>query len=318
LTRKENHARTRKVRSATLIMLIPFCFYGCWLQAHEESARESANNSGVEARELFVSQLRTWTEKNDLSVGDSFQLDRRFAVISCASKYDFTRKKNSSVIKASCRENNWSKHINLQVPLLANHLKQAEKPKVTVWVLKQGLKRGSKVELASLFRKSVHKHLAPRNYWKRSSNTTYYARVALRPNKILTESDLYQAKKGLVAATSIPIGTQIDSDMVVLKEIVLPPNGEIFSELSQLQYFETNKNLKVGSAILFGDLKKTKLVKRGEQVIVRAGGFGFEIRSRSKALKDGYFGDQITLSSSGGFSTFTGRVTGKNLVTALK
>ena len=58
--------------------------------------------------------------------------------------------------------------------------------------------------------------------------------------------------------------------------------------------------------------------RREQQVVVLARGNGFEIKSKTEALKDGYFGDQVTMITPGGVGTFRGRVAGKNLVTTLK
>ena len=44
--------------------------------------------------------------------------------------------------------------------------------------------------------------------------------------------------------------------------------------IEAVKYFETNKPISVGDPILNRDMRKTKLVKRGDTVVVEASGLG--------------------------------------------
>ena len=300
------------------VILILFSLDSAIVWSLDEPGIKGDPKSNLEQRTVFLSQLKTWADNNNIYVAKDFQLDRRFGVDACPTSYYFRPQKNSTIIAASCTSNDWTKHINLKRKNSSYHFNKDDESTVSVWVMKNHVAKGSKINVRDLVRKSVEKRFAPRNYWKKTNDDNIYAKVVLRPNKILNESDVYQAETGLIAITSIPVGTNIGPDMVTLKEITSPTNGNVFKRLADLKYFETNKNIETGTPIKFGDLKKAKLVKRGEKVVVLARGNGFEIKSTTEALKDGYFGDQVTMSAPDGAGTISGRVAGKNLVTALK
>ncbi len=57
---------------------------------------------------------------------------------------------------------------------------------------------------------------------------------------------------------------------------------------------QKSKNSKV-LGLASRDLKKAKLVQRGEQLILSAGSQNYSIETIAVALQDGYFGDQIRL-----------------------
>ena len=105
--------------------------------------------------------------------------------------------------------------------------------------------------------------------------------------------------------------------MVARKLITDSTASKLVTDVDHLKFLETNKPILAGSPILSNDMRKAKLVKRGDMVVVASGGAGFEIKSLAKAAKDGYFGDQITLDAEGG-RRIRGLVSGKNRTKAIK
>jgi flagella basal body P-ring formation protein FlgA len=66
------------------------------------------------------------------------------------------------------------------------------------------------------------------------------------------------------------------------------------------------------------DLKKAKLVRRGEEVILSAGSDRYSIETTATALQDGYFGDQIKLKNINSNQVVRAVVSGSNRTRALR
>tara|TARA_A100001011_G_C14281299_1_gene831704 strand:- start:460 stop:1401 length:942 start_codon:yes stop_codon:yes gene_type:complete len=269
---------------------------------------------------MFVSELQQWAAENEMALDENFNLDRRFKVESCPSHYHFLLSQHGrSLIKAFCKENGWERHLKLKPALKT--LKEKTRVRSLAWLLKEAVAKGERITPENLIEQIVDPRMVPKNSLSkplRIHDQEYYAKTSLYSGRIILESDLYTPVMGLVAVTTIPRGTTIHSSMVSLKTITTGQNSNIFKSISDLQYLETNKPIHAGAAILSSDMRKTKLVKRGDLVLVSASGKGFEIQSKIQSLRDGYLGDQITLKSSADNAPVRATVIGKSLANAIK
>lgn len=271
-------------------------------------------------KDMFVTELQKWAAKNEMALDENFSLDRRFKVESCSSRYRFTLSPHGgSLVKAYCKENDWERHLKLKPALKS--LKEKTSVRSPAWLLKEGVAKGERVIPENLVERLVDQRMVPKNYLSKPlqiHGQEYYARTPLSSGKIILESDLYTPVMGLVAVTTIPRGTNIRASMVSLRTITTAQNSNTFKSISDLQYLETNKPIHPGAAILSSDMRKAKLVKRGDLVLVSASGKGFEIQSRIQSLRDGYLGDQITLKGSADSAPVRATVIGKSLANAIK
>ena len=98
-----------------------------------------------------------------------------------------------------------------------------------------------------------------------------------------------------------------------IKEI---PHDAVKS-LEGLKNLATNRLLHSGDILRKRDLTKAKLIKRGELVMVEAKSNNFQIVNEAIAFQDGYFGDQIKLTSIDTKKPINARVIGKGKVRTL-
>lgn len=299
-------------------------FYCTILHAEQLENIEISNQSPHETNHLdkgmFVTALKQWAAENGMALDENFNLDRRFKVEFCPSSYRFQLSPlGQSLIKISCSANGWERHLKLRPALKILREKTPEKS--SAWFLKEGVAKGERVMPENLIEQLVDQRTVPKNYFSEPlqlNDQAYYARTTLHSGRLILESDLYTPVMGLVATTAIPRGTNIRASMVSLRPITTVQSSNIFKSILDLQYLETNKPIHSGSAILSSDMRKTRLVKRGDLVLVSASGKGFEIQSKIQSLEDGYLGDQIRLKRSADAAPVRATVVGKSLANAIK
>ena len=310
----------RKILAVLIsIFLVPTSSIGFSKPYKNETDRAKLNQkTQEELKKTFVSHLFSWSDQNNVGLDHGFQLDRRFVAVPCLSGYRFMKHKSSAtLVEATCEEKGWTKHLNIQSK--NNHLsaQQKERSSASVFVLRTALNKGDVIRETNLESRELNRRLVPMNYQKTFPKNNNVAKNNLRKGKILLKSDIYEPEFGLTATMLIPRGASIEPHMVARKLIADSKGSKIVTDVDHVKFLETNKPIPAGSPILSKDMRKAKLVKRGDMVIVASEGTGFEIKSLAKAAKDGYFGDQVILDAQGG-RRIRGLVSGKNRATAIK
>ena len=309
----------RTSNSRFLIFLSVFAFSTYSLPNHAKNDDPTrANTNRAELKNQFISELLRWSYLEGVKLSDDFQLDRRFLPVSCSSGYGFSAARASdNLIEASCVERDWFRSIKVKLRDKKSLAQGNEDPLLPVLILRGPLGKGDEVLASSLDRKLMRRRLVPKNHVKTYPGDNYLARHNLRQGKILLASDVYLPKHGLVANVHIPRGVKLAPHMVTQKLVTSDHRSGLVTNIEAVKYFETNKPISVGDPILNGDMRKTKLVKRGDTVVVEASGLGFEIKSTAKASGDGYLGEQVVLSAEGG-RRIRALVSGKSRAVAIK
>jgi flagella basal body P-ring formation protein FlgA len=106
------------------------------------------------------------------------------------------------------------------------------------------------------------------------------------------------------------------SDLSTAYRIKEIPHDAVKS-LEGIKNLATNRLLHAGDILRKRDLTKAKLIKRGELVMVEAKSNNFQIVNEAIAFQDGYFGDQIKLTSVDTKKPINARVIGKGKVRTL-
>ncbi|MDR1518810.1 MAG: flagellar basal body P-ring formation chaperone FlgA [Planctomycetota bacterium] len=133
---------------------------------------------------------------------------------------------------------------------------------------------------------------------------------------VAAETEIYGL--ALVAARQLPRGGTLARDDVKIARVrmesgkpYLPPRREAAAGRELL------RQLKPGEAILANEAPPGQAVKRGDLVRGITSGYGWEIRSRGKALGGGMIGDIITVEDSVTKAKFEARITDRGVFFAL-
>ena len=121
-----------------------------------------------------------------------------------------------------------------------------------------------------------------------------------------------------MTSKTIPAGYLISKDDLKLQKVAYKVPKDAISDLSGLQHLAANRLIHPGSVLRKRDLKKAKLVRRGEEVILSAGSDRYSIETTATALQDGYFGDQIKLKNINSNHEVRAIVSGSNRTRALR
>lgn len=309
--------KTSKFRFLIFLSVVSFSTFS--LPNHARSDGPTGANTGrAELKKQFMSELLRWSNEKGIKLSDDFQLDRRFLPISCFSGYTFSATdSNDTLIEAACVEKDWFRRIRVKLRDEKSLAQGNEDPLLPVLILREPLRKGDEVLASSLDSKLIRRRLVPKNHVKIFPGDNYLARHNLRQGKILLASDVYLPKLGLIANVNIPRGVKLEPHMVTQKLVRSDPRSGLVTAIEAEKYFETNKPISAGDPILKRDMRKTKLVKRGDAVVVEAVGLGFEIKSTAKAAVDGYLGEQVVLDAEGG-RRIRALVSGKSKAIAIK
>ena len=122
----------------------------------------------------------------------------------------------------------------------------------------------------------------------------------------------------VVAAHNLARNTAIGTQDIRLKEVALNrPSNYWFNETEMVLGMVTKRNLRVDQPLSTNDLRKPKLVKKGDSVIISATSGSITVRMQGTALSDGFRDQQIRVKNSSSERTIKAIVTGQGTVRAI-
>lgn len=268
-------------------------------------------------KEILLNQLLDWlpTEIADPAMLQSIN-DQRFKVPLCAHSFVFSFNDQSQrTIKAQCSPNNWQRLVRLKT---STSKTAATNAYVYAYELQTAVLAQQAISRDNLKRiKKPRRHTA-RNALDMLPADELFATRTLRKGQILTTADIYPAQTVAIASQTIPAGYLISADHLKLQKVDYKVPNDAISDLSGLQHLAANRLIHPGSVLRKRDLKKAKLVRRGEEVILSAGSDRYSIETTATALQDGYFGDQIKLKNVNSNQIVRAIVSGSNRTRALR
>lgn len=104
-------------------------------------------------------------------------------------------------------------------------------------------------------------------------------------------------KLGLRALKAIPQGQTLRSDDFRPDWIEITLSKDQLAQAEDLKAVDSRRFLSVREPLMKGDLKKSKLISRGQVISVVTGNDGFEVATQMKAEENGSWGDIIRVKS---------------------
>jgi len=268
-------------------------------------------------KQILLNQLLNWLPADTANTAMPQGInDQRFKVPLCPQPFDFSFSDNSQrTIKAQCSSTNWQRLVRLKT----SKSKTSSAVSFTyAYELQSSIPAEQLISPNDLKRiKKPHRHTA-RNALNKLPAEALFASRTLRKGQILTNGDIYYAQTVAVASKTIPAGYLISEDDLKLQKVDFKVPKDAISDLSGLQHLAANRLIHPGSVLRKRDLKKAKLVRRGEEVILSAGSDRYSIETTATALQDGYFGDQIKLKNINSNQVVRAIVSGSNRTRALR
>ena len=268
-------------------------------------------------KQILLNQLLNWLPADIANTAMPQGInDQRFKVPLCPHSFDFSFSDHSQrTIKAQCSSSNWQRLVRLKTSQ-SKELSAASF--VYAYELQSTVPAEQLISRNDLKRiKKPHRHTA-RNALDKLPAEALFASRTLRNGQILTTGDIYYAQTVAVASKTIPAGYLISEDHLKLQKVDYKVPNDAISDLSGLQHLAANRLIHPGSVLRKRDLKKAKLVRRGEEVILSAGSDRYSIETTATALQDGYFGDQIKLKNINSNQVVRAVVSGSNRARALR
>jgi flagella basal body P-ring formation protein FlgA len=270
----------------------------------------------VETIAKFKVQLSTWREAQGHMAGLEIKLDRRFMAPECAGPYSFSMIKDSvGLVRAECHSPKWSRVLKTGKERLSPHKnRQTDK----VWVASMEIASGQLLTKKHFKKVSIDSRQIPRNALKRLPATRTKAKRTIKPGEIILTSSIYEPKYGFVAKTTIPSGSFLKPELISKELIEENSRGDILEDARGVEFMAANRTILAGNPIRSQDLRKARLVRRGDQVRLVSAGGGFTVSSKTIALEDGYLDEQIRLLGEDGKREIRARISGISSAIALK
>ena len=282
--------------------------------AQNDASLDLRNPSG-EAIVDFKAQLLTWREGQSHMAGLQIKLDRRFKVQECAGPYSFNMIKNSiGLVRAECHSPKWSRVLKTSNEKPSSQNRQTSK----VWVASTEIASGQLLTKKHFKKVSIDSRKMPRNALKRSPGSGSKAKRTIKPGEIILTNNIYEPKYGFVAKTTIPSGSFLRPELISKKLIEENFRGEILENAKGIEFMAANRTILAGNPIKTQDLRKARLVRRGDQVMLVSAGGGFMVSSKTIALEDGYLDEQIRLLGEDGKREIHAKISGISRAIALK
>ncbi len=245
--------------------------------------------------ERFRGQLEAWQVSAGIYDDVIFKFDRRFKVQSCENAYIFQAVDASkNLIRASCDKPLWSRVLRAG-KLASSGLvaKQTQR----VWVSRSIIPAKEALNELMFEVVEIDQRKAPKNAIINAPGKHAIAKSAIQAGKILVSDDFFVPTTGLVAKVSIPAGTLIRPDMIGPQIVRQSFKGDLIQDSAVVRFMASNRTILAGDPIRRQDLRKAKLVRRGDQVKVISSGDNFMVTAKATALQDGYLNEQIRVES---------------------
>ena len=270
----------------------------------------------VDAIAEFKGQLSTWREGQVYMAGLEIKLDRRFKAPECIGPYSFSVIKDSvGLVRAECHSPKWSRVLKTSKERPSSHQnRQTDK----VWVATTEIASGQLLTNKHFRKVSIDSRQIPRNALKRLPVSKTKAKRTIKPGEIILTNSIYEPKYGLVAKTTIPSGSFMKPELISKELIEENSRGDILENARGIEFMAANRTILAGNPIRSQDLRKAKLVRRGDQVKLVSAGGGFTVSSKTIALEDGYLDEQIRLLGEDGKREIRAKISGISSALALK
>ncbi|MEC8299518.1 MAG: flagellar basal body P-ring formation chaperone FlgA [Pseudomonadota bacterium] len=282
----------------------------------DSDANSNLDYPSVDAIANFKVQLSTWRESQGHLVGLKIKLDRRFKAPECAGPYSFSVIKDSiGLVRAECHSPKWLRVLKTSKERSSsNQNRQTDK----VWVASTEIASGQILTNKRLKKVSIDSRQIPRNALKRLPATRTKANRTIKPGEIILTSSIYEPKYGFVAKTTIPSGSFLKPGLISKELIEENSRGDILENARGIEFMAANRTILAGNPIRSQDLRKARLVRRGDQVKLVSSGGGFTVSSKTIALEDGYLDEQIRLLGEDGKREIRAKISGISSAIALK
>ena len=279
-------------------------------------ASSKLDDPSVDSIAKFKVQLSTWREGQGQMAGLEIKLDRRFKVPECAGPYSFNLIKDSiGLVRAECHSPEWSRVLKTSKkrPSFPQN-RQTDK----VWIASTEIAPGQLLTNKHFRKVSIDSRQIPRNALKRLPATRTKAKRTIKPGEIILTSSIYEPKYGFVAKTTIPSGSFLKPELISKELIEENSRGDILEDARGIEFMAANRTILAGNPIRSQDLRKARLVRRGDQVRLVSAGGGFMVSSKTIALEDGYLDEQIRLLGEDGKREIRAKISGISSAIALK
>ena len=279
-------------------------------------ATSSPNYPSIDAIANFKVQLSTWREGQGQMAGLEIKLDRRFKAPECAGPYSFSMVNHSiDLVRAECHSPKWSRVLKIGKKRQSPHQnRQTDK----VWIASRDIASGQLLTKKHFKKVSIDSRQIPRNALKRLPGTKSKATRTIKTGEIILSSSIYEPKYGFVSKTTIPSGSFLKPELISKELIEENTRGEILEDARGIEFMAANRTILAGNPIRSQDLRKAKLVRRGDQVKLVSAGGGFMVSSKTIALEDGYLDEQIRLLGEDGEREIRAKISGISSAIALK
>ncbi len=254
--------------------------------------------------------LQRWTKDHFVGLDDpehafTFALqDQRLSIPECtrfqidsSGQSARQRAPKSIVVEVSCPGIEWQRKVRgrLQGPPRQERQTTSKPPPIAVFQPVAPINKGDVVDNQALRKVWVPPQRAPQNAITKLDNVKRYAGRDLRAGQTLVASDLVTRQPVVILTQAIPAGTRITSDMITVSLQAVDVPRDAVRSLEGLELLAASRLLHPGDILRRRDLRKARLVKRGQRVSVESTGAYFRIASELVALEDGFLGDQIEL-----------------------
>ncbi len=127
-------------------------------------------------------------------------------------------------------------------------------------------------------------------------------------------ADIKRYQKLPVLSRSVKVGDVISEDMLILEKRLVAQVRDTVINMDSIIGMQVVRFLNAGQTILFSDLKKEQVVKRGQMVKAITGNSTFEVSISAQVEEGGSVGDVIKIKNLDSQKVFAAKVVDRGLV----
>ena len=291
----------------------------------------SENNNSISKLEVnhppieyqLKNELITWLglnsqiSKSELS--KNLNLNRNLGKKLCGKpiKFSFTTS-SKRMIKAECI-NSWRRYIKKPSWVrVENTVPEQKKPEsktiVNTFILKKDVQKNEEITLNDLTRKKIGVKKNDKFLQEHNAVMPMISRRTLKSGEAVLLKDVAIGREILIAKTTIPSSSSLTKDVVRLDTIFFDIPDDALTKIEGWEFMELNRNIIAGEILRQRHLRKAKLVRRNDPIIIIIRNSSLEILTSGTSLQDGYYGQRIKVINLESGRSVLGTVTGRGEV----
>ena len=286
----------------------------------KQAISDSNNPAQIfEFREGLVAWLSSHVINDIAEIEEKLKLNRSLERKTCPKKIVFSYvESNKSLILAQC-QTQWRRFVKQPTSLSPRRIEETKpnqevKDLADVLVLKRNIEKGEPIAPDDLVMKKLKVVDFLPFIPKLNDQAPWITSKDLKAGESLAQTDILVGRRVLTAASAIPSGSGLSETLTKIDIRYQGIPSDALDTKGGWAYMETNRTIMKGEIIRERYLRKAKLVRRKDPVILVNKSRSIQIITSGTAMQDGYYGQSVKVINTESGRSVVGTVIGRGKV----